>query len=142
MHYQGGVWDQEQQAAMLNRTQAHWKLYGFGYYMLVKKAEAASVGLISLKYLTDEEAKLKIPNLGYLIDPDFWGRGFATEASLALLDHAKNDLCFSKVQATSFLENKAGNRVLEKLGFQWIETVKVNAYGRDYEEVSKWQKEL
>ena len=142
MHYQGGVWEQERQDAILHRTQEHWAFYGFGYYMLVKKVESEAIGFISIKYLTDAEANIKIPNLGYLIEENSWKQGFATEASKTLLDHAKNDLHFSKVQATSFMANKAGNRVLEKLGFQWIETTKVNAYGREYEAVAKWQKEL
>ena len=55
--------------------------------------------------------------LGYWIARPFWGRGFATEASAALVEIART-LRLPRLQASYFLDNPASGRVLEKLGFE------------------------
>ncbi len=55
--------------------------------------------------------------LGYWIAPEYWGRGFATEAARAVIDNAKHSLRVTRLSAGHFLDNPASGRVLEKLGF-------------------------
>ena len=55
--------------------------------------------------------------LGYWIARPFWGHGFATEASGALVGIARA-LRLPRVQASHFLDNPESGRVLEKLGFE------------------------
>jgi RimJ/RimL family protein N-acetyltransferase len=55
--------------------------------------------------------------LGYWISRPFWGRGFATEAGLALVAIARA-LGIARLEASHFIDNPASGRVLEKLGFQ------------------------
>ena len=55
--------------------------------------------------------------LGYWISRPHWGRGFATEAGLALVGIARA-LNLARLEASHFLDNPASGRVLEKLGFQ------------------------
>jgi RimJ/RimL family protein N-acetyltransferase len=55
--------------------------------------------------------------LGYWIARPFWGQGFATEASTALIEIARA-LRLPRLQASHFLDNPTSGRVLEKLGFE------------------------
>ena len=55
--------------------------------------------------------------LGYWIARPHWGRGFATEAGLALVGIARA-LGIARLEASHFIDNPASGRVLEKLGFQ------------------------
>lgn len=55
--------------------------------------------------------------LGYWISRPFWGRGFATEAGLALVQIARA-LGIGRLEASHFIDNPASGRVLEKLGFK------------------------
>jgi RimJ/RimL family protein N-acetyltransferase len=55
--------------------------------------------------------------LGYWIARPHWGRGYATEASGALIDIART-LGFTRLEGSHFLDNPASGRVLEKLGFE------------------------
>jgi RimJ/RimL family protein N-acetyltransferase len=48
-----------------------------------------------------------------------WGKGYATEAVRALIDHAFTDLDCEALQAAARVTNPASRRVLEKCGFQW-----------------------
>jgi RimJ/RimL family protein N-acetyltransferase len=57
--------------------------------------------------------------LGYWIARPFWGHGYATEASIALIDIAKA-LGIVQLEGSHFLDNPASARVLEKLGFKPI----------------------
>jgi RimJ/RimL family protein N-acetyltransferase len=57
--------------------------------------------------------------LGYWIARPFWGRGYATEASIALIDIARA-LGIAQLEGSHFLDNPASGRVLEKLGFRPI----------------------
>jgi RimJ/RimL family protein N-acetyltransferase len=55
--------------------------------------------------------------LGYWIATPFWGRGFATEACIALVDIART-LGLGSLEGSHFIDNPASARVLEKLGFE------------------------
>ena len=55
--------------------------------------------------------------MGYWIAKGFWGRGYATEACMALVDMARA-LGLLSLEGSHFLDNPASGRVLEKLGFE------------------------
>ena len=57
--------------------------------------------------------------LGYWIAEEYWGRGYATEASKALIDHAFDDLNVREIYASYRIDNNQSKRVLEKLGFKY-----------------------
>jgi RimJ/RimL family protein N-acetyltransferase len=59
------------------------------------------------------------PELGYWLGVPYWGRGFATEAARAVIDHAFGDLEHETLQSGARVSNPASRRVLEKCGFQW-----------------------
>jgi ribosomal-protein-alanine N-acetyltransferase len=54
--------------------------------------------------------------LGYTLARDAWGRGYATEAAGALLEHARTALGVWRVVATVDPANAASRHVVEKLG--------------------------
>lgn len=56
--------------------------------------------------------------LGYWTAVDQWGRGYATEASRTMLDHAFGALDLSRVVAHCLTRNEGSWRVMEKLGMQ------------------------
>jgi RimJ/RimL family protein N-acetyltransferase len=59
------------------------------------------------------------PELGYWLGAPFWGKGYATEAARAMIDHAFETLGHEALQAGARVSNPASRRVLEKCGFQW-----------------------
>jgi len=61
------------------------------------------------------------PEVGYWLGVPYWGRGFATEAVRAVIDHAFGDLEHETLQSGARVSNPAARRVLEKCGFQWTE---------------------
>jgi RimJ/RimL family protein N-acetyltransferase len=59
------------------------------------------------------------PELGYWIGVAHLGRGYATEAARALIDHAFAELGCERLSSRARVSNPASRRVLEKCGFQW-----------------------
>ncbi len=56
--------------------------------------------------------------VGYMFDPDHWGRGYATEALHAVVRHAFGDWDIRRLTAGYFADNPASGRVLAKVGFK------------------------
>ena len=56
--------------------------------------------------------------LGYRLRHAVWGRGFATEASHALVRLAFSDSRVTAVVATALVPNGASTRVMEKVGMK------------------------
>ena len=60
-----------------------------------------------------------VPAIGYWLGQPSWGKGYATEAVRALIDHAFADLEHEALLASARVTNPASRHVLEKCGFQW-----------------------
>lgn len=60
----------------------------------------------------------RLPEIGYILHPDVWGLGVATEALTAVLDHVFAARCLDAAIADVDPANSASIRVLQKLGFR------------------------
>ncbi len=91
-----------------------------GWHETQEKGRLAWVIEVDAQVVGMIEAKLKGRNagIGYVLAPEAWGRGYATEAlglvSEALFRHSP----VSAIWALCVVENPASARVLEKSGFQ------------------------
>ena len=59
------------------------------------------------------------PEIGYWLGVKHWGKGYATEAVRAMIDHIFADTDAEAIQSAARVTNPASRRVLEKCGFQW-----------------------
>jgi ribosomal-protein-alanine N-acetyltransferase len=66
--------------------------------------------------------------LGYMITPEHWGKGYVTEAVTVLLDFAFNSLQFHSIEAVIDSRHIASERVLQKVGFVKEAHFKENFY--------------
>ena len=109
----------------LGRAAAHWKAHGFGPLAVVELAGDALVGDAGLQLLeagTDVE-------LTYTLARGVWGRGYATEAAVAVVEWGFAELTLDRVVAVADPGNAASHRVLEKAGF--LRTGVRHCYGAD-----------
>ena len=75
--------------------------------------------------------------LGYWVAEEFWGRGYAVEASRALIKRAFDELDVKVIYATYRCENSQSKRVLEKLGFEFHgELTNINYLGETFREIA------
>lgn len=57
-------------------------------------------------------------DIGYELDPQHWGQGYASEAAHALVQFGFEQLRLRRISAHCLAENVASARVLEKLGMR------------------------
>ena len=74
----------------------------------------ALVGGVRLTMVGDEEG-----DLGYWVARARWGRGYATEAAVALLEWGFHELALQRVIASTLPGNRPSQRVLRQLGFRY-----------------------
>ena len=60
-----------------------------------------------------------VADLGYMLAQEHWGKGYATEIALRLLEAAFLGLRAERVISTVDVNNQASIRVLEKIGMRW-----------------------
>ncbi len=86
---------------------------GGGLWCIRSRETTDFLGLVLLLY-TDDHTEVEF---GYRLLPKFWGRGYATEAGRAVVNHAFGDLGLTALCAIIHPDNTASSTVAEKLGF-------------------------
>lgn len=81
---------------------------------IVLKKEKRLIGDIGLHFLPDGEQV----EIGYTVDPDYQGYGYATEAVLEILKYLFEELNKHRVLASVDPMNEKSIRLLERLGFR------------------------
>jgi RimJ/RimL family protein N-acetyltransferase len=81
---------------------------------VITLADGTLIGACGLGHLRGTD-----PEIGYWLGVPYWGRGYATEAARAVIDHAFIDLGHERLEGGARVSNPASRRVLEKCGFQW-----------------------
>jgi RimJ/RimL family protein N-acetyltransferase len=115
-----GVLTRAQSEEAFARWQRHWDEHGFGILALVDKASGELIGRSGPQY---HRAWPHDPEIGWGLDPAWWGRGLATEAGAASVEWAFGPLGFDRVVSITTEANLASRRVMEKLGFALHEVV-------------------
>jgi RimJ/RimL family protein N-acetyltransferase len=101
--------------AGLQRKLAHWRRHGFGQWMFRDRATGAMVGRGGPQH-TMASGRDEI-ELGWVIVPERWGQGLATEVARASLEVVFGPLALEEVIAYTQPDNFASRRVMEKSGF-------------------------
>jgi RimJ/RimL family protein N-acetyltransferase len=93
---------------------------GYGFWAAEEKATGTFLGWFHLRphagAVPDE------PELGYRLRREAWGKGYATEGSLALIDRAFEELGARRVYAETMVVHTASRRVMEKAGMELVRT--------------------
>ena len=103
--------------AGLQRKMAHWEQHGFGQWLFRDRATQAMVGRGGPQH-TLASGRDEI-ELGWVIVPERWGEGLATELSRASLEVVFGPLALKGVIAYTQPGNVASRRVMEKTGFSY-----------------------
>ncbi|GGF60175.1 hypothetical protein GCM10010912_01800 [Paenibacillus albidus] len=77
------------------------------------KGEQRLIGIVSLQNWKRREGRAM---LGYMLDPAWWGRGFATEAVGLLLGYCVRELGLTRIEGRCRGNNSRSERVMLKNG--------------------------
>jgi RimJ/RimL family protein N-acetyltransferase len=101
-------------AASLARLAEH----DFGRRWIVNKEDGVGLGFTETKHFGEgfDDISPTEVEIGWMLSPRFWGRGYATEAGAAIRDEAFVRLSLDTIVAGHHPANLASGRVVEKLG--------------------------
>lgn len=103
----------EERAYLQDYIKQVYGFYGFGIWTVILKKTGQIIGRAGLNIREGYE----LPELGFVIDTALQNQGLAYEVCSAILDYAKEELAFRRIQAFVKEENYASRKLLEKLGF-------------------------
>jgi ribosomal-protein-alanine N-acetyltransferase len=101
--------------------------YGYGLWATILKETGTFIGRCGL-LPWDIEGRIEV-EVAYLLDPDFWGRGLATEAARAIADHAFATLPVDRLICLVDPGNEASRRVATKIGMTLLRADYVDEEG-------------
>ena len=101
-----------------------WPLLGYGFWAIVDRASGTMIGMGGLAQFERGIAQLEgVPEVGYAINADWWGRGLTSEFLAAALDWSDTKLAAPETRCIIAPDNAASIRVAEKNGFTRFDTV-------------------
>lgn len=96
---------------------------GIGRWAVIEKETGAFTGWSGLKLIRDEmNAHQNFYELGYRFIPKYWGKGFATETAKASINYGFKNLKLDVIYAITDYRNEDSSHVLQKAGFELVET--------------------
>jgi RimJ/RimL family protein N-acetyltransferase len=101
--------------AQLAEMTSHWQRHGFGLWLLRDRVSGAAVGRGGLE-ITRATGHDEV-EVAWMIAPDRWGQGLATELARCALEVGLVELGLIEVVALTLPHNRASRRVMEKTGF-------------------------
>lgn len=105
--------DRARHATILRRALRYPTLYpDLGFWYTTRRDTGAFIGWFTLKYCgTSADVET-----GYLLLPEAWGQGFATEGASALVRYGFDDLRLERIIGVTHPDNVASQNVLRKAG--------------------------
>ncbi len=102
--------------------------FGIGRWAVTEKENGDFVGWTGFKMMKDMvNGHTGHYDFGYRLVRRFWGKGYATESGKAALEYGVRSLKFADIYGMTDVDNVASRRVLEKLGFRYVETFAYDA---------------
>ena len=117
MHYiRPAETSEEPVRARIDHTLAYAAKHpGYGIFIIEKADTQEVLGNMIIRHANWDGAREV--EIGYVIDPVFWGNGYGTAAIQLLLEYGQKQLHLNFFVAFTDAENGASNKVLQKNGF-------------------------
>ena len=115
---------EDQSNDMVDRIEQHFAERGFGLWVVEindddLKSNMPFAGFIGLSTPRFEAHFTPCIEIGWRLAAEHWGRGYATEGAMAVLDYAFKILQLDEVVAMTAVDNQRSRRVMEKIGMTW-----------------------
>jgi len=103
---------------------AKYKIGDYHDWAIVLKENQKMIGTCGFTRIDEENS---VAEIGYVLNPAYWGNGFATEAAKKMVAFAFDVLNVNRVEARFLFGNEASLNVMKKIG------MKFEGYLREYQ---------
>lgn len=84
---------------------------------LILRATDQLIGNVGLNPFLEDE---RMPEIEWQIDPEHWGKGYATEIGRAMLAYGFQEADFPAIIGFALSQHAASRRVMEKIGMTYL----------------------
>lgn len=116
MEFLGEPLSRERSDLLADSIEARFESQGFGFWALELPGTAPFIGMAGLNVPRFEAPFMPAVEIGWRLDPRYWGHGYATEAARTALEFAFGSLGLDEVVAFTAAGNARSRAVMERLG--------------------------
>lgn len=98
-----------------------YRYYGYGMWLVCKKGSGEVIGRAGLEH-RDYHGVAEL-EMGYLIAPSEQRKGYATEICRAIMEYARENLDFPRINCLIHADNVISKHFAERLGFSFLEKI-------------------
>lgn len=123
--------DWEKQEEYYKKDMEHANDIDVFRWSIFLKETGECIGRVSCHERHDEDENVTNPDIrgvGWLIDPNYQRKGYATEAAFAMIDYMFEEADISEIITGAAIQNPASWKIMEKLGFIRQDTMKLVQY--------------
>lgn len=132
------VTEREQISNVINFIRQQYTDNGIGRWAIIDKKTNHFIGWTGLKFVTDLTNNHKnYYDLGYRLIKKYWGQGIAIETAIASLNFAFEQLKAGEVYAMADCENDGSNKILKKVGLNFIERFDLDGIEHNWYKIDK-----
>jgi ribosomal-protein-alanine N-acetyltransferase len=116
-HFPDGVSTPVEIKEWISKSRTTYAEKGFAVFAVIELASGRFAGRAGFSQMEDGEVEV-----GYVLLPDFWGRGLAQESLRALLSWAKRNISVPRIIAYAPEPHAASFNVMKKSGMTYFKT--------------------
>lgn len=124
LHFIGDRGVRTAEAARLyihDKIVASYERFGFGLYLVASKVDSAPLGIAGFV----KRPVLDYPDIGFAFLERYWSRGYAYEATAAVMDYGRSVLGLTRILGLTAPFNQSSIKLLEKLGLHFERMVQL-----------------
>lgn len=114
----------EQAVEIIGFIRKQYEELGIGRFAAIEKSSGDFIGWSGLKLNAGEKEELNgiqdFIDIGYRFIPKYWGKGYATESSLATLKFGFEEMNYPVIYGAAETANVASNKILQKIGLNFV----------------------
>lgn len=107
---------QAESDSFADRIESRFEADGFGLFAVEVVVGEPFIGFVGLSRPSFESHFTPAVEIGWRLDRDLWGHGYATEAALRCVDYAFDDLDLDELVSFTVPANRRSRSVMERIG--------------------------
>jgi RimJ/RimL family protein N-acetyltransferase len=129
MRFYPEVYDLERSRLVLENVLRSYGRYGYSLLVAERRSDGSHVGHVGLLHWDDVDAREDV-EVAYMLLPEFWGAGYATEAARASRDWAFAQLGVDRVVSFIVTQNRPSIAVAKRNGMRRLKRLEQNRFGK------------
>ncbi len=104
--------------ALVGHVREHFARHGYGFWAVQAPGVADFIGFVGLAVPTFQARFTPCVEIAWRLAYDYWGRGYSSEAAVAVVDFAFASLRLDEIVSFTVPDNLRSRRVMGRLGMR------------------------